>query len=399
LTTPWRARKAAAAQGRRIRITYLIGSLDVGGAERQLVRLVNSLDPERFEPRIVTMFAEGPLEHDLRAGVRVTHLSLQSLAAGRRPGQRGWFVLGIRLLLRLYRHLRAERLDVLHAYLPAAYVMGALCGWAARIPVVVAGRRGLTSYHVYEQRRWRMLARLANRIMAAQVCNSEAVRRFAIEREGLRPDRTVVIPNGIDASEGPPPALEPSWEAPVKAAMIANFAPYKGHPTLLEAVRRVIAVHPDFRLVLFGDGRERASLERLGDQLGLDGSVVFAGRRPDAASFLPGFDFLLLASTQEGFPNAVMEAMTSGIPPVATAVGGVPELVEDRVEGLLVPPSDPGRMAEAISWMIEHAAERRRLGEAARARIHRSFSTRLMVQRTEALYESLVGAAGGLRGP
>jgi glycosyltransferase involved in cell wall biosynthesis len=292
-------------------------------------------------------------------------------------------------MFRMYRHLRADGPDVLHAYLPSAYVLGALTGWAARIPVIIASRRGLTSYHIYRERRVRVMARLANRIVAIHLCNSEAVRTFALEREGLRRDQTLVIPNGIALPDGPVPELEPPWRAQVTAAMIANFFPYKGHETVLRAMARVTAERPGLRLVLFGDGRERGSAERLRDELGLAGSVVFAGPTPDAARFLPRFDFLVLASTQEGLPNAVMEAMAAGVPPVATAVGGVPELVEDRVTGLLVPPSDELGMAGAITWMIDHPEERRRMGEAARSLMERSFSAEAMVARTEALYQSL----------
>jgi glycosyltransferase involved in cell wall biosynthesis len=374
---------------RPLRVEFLIGSLDVGGAERQLVRLANALDPERFEPHIVTMMAGGPLEADVRPGIRVTHLTLRRASERRRTGQKGWIVQGLRLLYRLYAHLRAEQPDVLHAYLPAAYVMGALTGWTARIPVIIAGRRGLTSYHVYDVFRWRMLARLANRIVAVHLCNSEAVRSFAMEREGIPRDRTFVIPNGIDLPVAPAPPLEAPWRAPVTAAMIANFTAYKGHTDVLRAMRRVAAARPGFKVVLFGEGRERREIEGLSAELGLNGSVVLAGARPDAARFLPGFDFSLLASTQEGFPNAVMEAMASGVPPLATAVGGVPELVDDGVTGVLVPPSDPERLADALIWMIDHPDERRRMGEAARARIAAEFSTASMLARTEELYETL----------
>jgi glycosyltransferase involved in cell wall biosynthesis len=278
-------------------------------------------------------------------------------------------------------------------------MLGGLSGWAARIPVIVAGRRGLTSYHAYQQGRLRLMASLANRIIAVHLCNSEAVRAYAIERECLRPDRTLVIPNGIDPPHGPAPDLEPSWRAPVTAAMIANFFPYKGHETALHAVRQVAAKRSGFRLVMFGDGLERGRVETLRDELGLAASIVFAGRRPDAAAYLPGFDFLLLASTQEGLPNAVMEAMACGVPPLATAVGGVPELVGHEESGLLVPPSDPDSLADAIVWMIDHPNERRRMGEAARARMERSFSTAGMVVRTEELYERLARDARPRRRP
>lgn len=387
---------AATSRRRPIRVCFLIGSLDVGGAERQLVRLANSLDPDRFAPSVVTMFARGPLERELRPGIPVTNLSLQDIRERRRRGQRGRFVLGLRLLARMHRQLRRERPDILHAYLLAAYVLGALTGWTARVPVIVAGRRGLTSYHAYETGHWRMLARLANRIVAVHACNSEAAREYAIEREGLRREWTVVIRNGIDLPDGPAPELEPAWSAPApaRAAMIANLSPHKGHATVLRAVRQVLDAHPGLVLVLFGDGRERPALERLRDELGLGSSIVFAGRRVDAHRFLPGFDLLVLASTEESAPNAVMEAMAAGVPTVATAVGGVPELIREGVDGLLVPVSDAGAMAGAIAWMLDHPDERRRMGAAARERVSQ-FSTRRMVTATEDLYESLVRARRG----
>jgi glycosyltransferase involved in cell wall biosynthesis len=384
----------AAKRPGRVRIVFLISNLEVGGAERQLVRLANGLDPERFEPRIVTMLGGGPLEAEVRPGVPVVHLELMDRVRGRGVG-RFPLVLGARLLLRLARHLRAERPDILHGYLPLPYVTGALTGRAIGIPVILAGRRGLTSFHIYPQWRWRILARLANRIIDVHVCNSEAVRAWAIEKEGLPAARTTVIPNGIDLPDGPPPELEPAWRAPVRAAMIANLIGYKDHDTVLRSLAIVRRAHPELRLVLFGEGPERAALERLAAELRLGSGLVFAGRRPDAPRCLPGFDLALLGSAQEGLPNALMEAMAVGLPVVASAVGGVPELVRDGVDGLLVPAGDPAAMAAAIARLVERPGERARMGAAARERIRSEYTTEAMVRRTADLYLGLVGARRG----
>jgi glycosyltransferase involved in cell wall biosynthesis len=172
--------------------------------------------------------------------------------------------------------------------------------------------------------------------------------------------------------------------------MVANFIPYKGHVHVLQAVATVVKERPRFRLVMIGDGPERHALERLAVELGIGQHAVFAGRRRDAAELLTGFEFSILGSSEESLPNALMESMAVAIPVISTRVGGVTELVDDRVHGLLVPFGDVEAMAEAITWMLDHPDERRRMGEAGRGRIAANFSTERMVTQTEAVYEEFL---------
>jgi glycosyltransferase involved in cell wall biosynthesis len=172
--------------------------------------------------------------------------------------------------------------------------------------------------------------------------------------------------------------------------MVANFIGYKGHRQVLQAVGTVAKRHPSFRLVLIGDGPERPALTNLANELGIVGNVVFGGRHRDAPLLMRAFDFTVLGSFEEGFPNALMESMACGVPVVTTAVGGVTELVEDRVHGRLVPHGDPTAMADAIMWMIEHPHERRLMGERGMRRIADEFSTERMVGATQAVYEELL---------
>jgi len=371
-----------------IRVSYVIGSLAMGGAETQLVRLVNGLDRSRFTPSIVCLTQGGELEDILSPDVPV--IKLQGSRAPNRPSRSK--LMGMQILAALVRSLREQRPDVVHAYLPAAYVLGGLAAWLLRVRLIVAGRRGLTSIDVYKAAGWRVLAQLANRVIDVYICNSRAVRDFAIEKESISLERVRVIPNGIDL----PPLnvrspLPTEWESEgVKAAMVANFIGYKGHRGVLHAVAQVVKHHPSFRLVLIGDGPERAALTNLTRELALSDNVIFGGMRKAAARLLTAFDFTILGSSEEGFPNALMESMASAVPVVSTSVGGVPELVEDGVHGLLVPYGELSAMAGAITWMIEHPLERRRMGEAARRRIAEHFSTEQMVTSTQAVYEELL---------
>jgi len=366
----------------------VIGSLALGGAETQLVRLVNGLDRNRFLPSIICMSERGALVDSLATDVPVISADESKTT---RPS-RNRMVLAFQILAWLGGTIRDQRPHVVHAYLPAAYVLGSLAASWVRVPLIIAGRRGLTLPDVYGTVRWRTLVMLANRVIDVHICNSKAVGNVAAEKEGVKPERIRIVYNGIDLPEPvPPPALPPGWRSEgASAAMVANLIHYKGHRQALQAVAKVVKRHPSFVLVLMGEGPEREALTRLVEELGIGRQVIFAGTRPDAARLLRGFDFTLLGSSEEGFPNALMESMAVGVPVVSTSVGGVPELVEDGVHGRLVRFGDVDAMAGAMTWMIEHPDERREMGERARRHIADEFSTERMVSRTESVYEEFI---------
>jgi glycosyltransferase involved in cell wall biosynthesis len=146
--------------------------------------------------------------------------------------------------------------------------------------------------------------------------------------------------------------------------------------------------------VVVGDGPERAQLEALAGQLGLADRVHLAGHQQDVRPWLAALDVLVLSSDWEGMPNALLEAMAAGLPIVATAVGGVPEVVVDGATGLLVPPGDPSALAEAITRLLRDPDLRRTMGQAGRARVERRFSINETVRLTEELYATLLEEKG-----
>ncbi len=375
---------------RPIRVSYVIVSLAIGGAETQLVRLVNGLDRDRFKPSLICLSDEAEMGGVLASDVAVARPQTARNSGRAGPGR---IAAGGRAISILARELRRQRPDLVHAYLPAAYVPASLAAWSLRVPVIVAGRRGFISGDVYKTGWWRALARLSNRVIDVQICNSNALRGAVVEGEGVMRQRTRVIHNGIDLPPRDSVALPPELESVnSQAVMVANFIAYKGHVNVLHAVARVLQRHPRFRLVLIGDGPQRPVLERLTADLKLGDHVVFAGRRQDAAELIKGFDFSILGSSEESFPNALMESMAVAVPVISTRVGGVTELVDDGVHGRLVPSGDVEAMATAIIRMLDHPDERRRMGEAGRNRIAADFSTARMVTQTEAVYEEFLAA-------
>jgi glycosyltransferase involved in cell wall biosynthesis len=365
----------------RIRVTFLIGSLALGGAERQLVALANRIDRDRFDPEVVTWYGSDELAADLAPEVPHTNLGLRRLAsAGAMDGLR----LGA-LVARLALHLRRRKPAILHAFLFSAYAPGALAARLAVVPVAVAGRRGLHGY-THLPLPARGLGRLSNSLIDGHICNSKAVAAWVHDNEQEVPQsRIFVVSNGVDAVSQSA-ELADGWrrDAPL-AACIANFHTYKGHATLLRALELV----PDLDLVLVGDGPARADVKSLADELGISERVIFAGARADAAKIVGGFDFTILASEQEGLPNVVMESMVAGVPVVATAVGGSTELVHNGVDGWLVPPGDPVALAERMTELASDCALRRRLGAAARKAMA-PYSTTAMARRVESVYDQLL---------
>lgn len=326
-----------------MRIVLAVDSLRLGGTEAQVARLAMELQARAHPITVLRLRAEGEaLADELRAaGVTV-------MEAGA-----GWR----RLVLPL--RLRRLRPDVVHAFLlrPATVVLPAAL--LARVPRRVCGWRGLAPPPGQGARARRLLHTLAAWCAHTQTANAAAIAAGLPALARRRP--LVVVPNGVELAETP---ADPGLEPP-RGVIIANLLPYKGH---LDLVRALALLPSPPRADWYGDGPERPALERALRAAGLDGTVRLHGSVPGAAAAYLSAQFALLASHEEGLPNALLEAMAAGLPCVATAVGGVPELVEHERTGLLVPPHDPPALAEAIQRLVDDAALRRKLGAAARER-------------------------------
>jgi glycosyltransferase involved in cell wall biosynthesis len=183
-------------------------------------------------------------------------------------------------------------------------------------------------------------------------------------------------------------------DAPV-IGTVCNLRPQKALDVMLSAVASLRPKLPDCRLLIVGDGVEREGLEALAEQLGLADAVTFLGQRDDIPDVLAAFDLFALSSDFEGMPLAVIEAMGAGLPVAATRVGGIPDLIDDGVQGLLVPARDAGALASAMGELLSAPDLSRRLGEAGRARRQEEFDIDVVVSRVERLYEELAGISRG----
>jgi glycosyltransferase involved in cell wall biosynthesis len=373
-----------------IKLLYIIGTLDVGGAEGQLVQLATRLDRRRFEPVVCCLTSSGPHHGALAAaGVPVEVVGFKGLRVLRHP---------LRVtaeLSSLVRLIRRERPVIVHAFLFWAYVIGAFAARAAGSPVVIASRRSLGCFKEGAFH-YLFVERLANRMTDVILANSEAVKADVIRQERVEPGKVRVIYNGVDATRYAAvadPRLRVALDIPADArtiGVIARLIDYKGHRFFLQACREVKRRHAEALFLLMGDGPDAPALAGLGRQLGLQDSVRFLGTRRDIPQLLSLLDVVALPSLEEGFPNAVLEAMAAGKPVVATRVGGVPEAVIHGETGLLVPAADAGALADAITALLDNPVRAERMGRAGRERAATTFGLDRMVLETQRMYEEIL---------
>ncbi|MGV9270471.1 glycosyltransferase [Kitasatospora sp. NPDC003701] len=374
----------------RTRVLWLAKGLGRGGAEQLLLNCARHVDGSRYEVEVayVLPWKDALAPALTEAGVRVHCL-------GGVPGTPGRA--DPRWPLRLRRLLAERRYGLVHTHMPVPATAARLLSYrpgGAGSPRLVH-----TEHNVWD--RYRPVTRWANALTYrrndAVVAVSHAVER-TIPAARRRPGAWVhVVHHGPDLAGAP---QGPAARAAARAELglpqdafvvgtVGNLTPKKDQATLLLAHARLRRDRPRARLVLIGAGPLDGRLRAHAEELGVSDSVLFAGSRPDVPALLPGLDVFTLSSRQEGLPVALMEAMTSGLPSVVTRVGGMPEVLDDGDQGLLVEPGDPAALAAALGRLADDRELRERLGAAARERAAR-FDVAGAQRAVEAVYEQVL---------
>jgi glycosyltransferase involved in cell wall biosynthesis len=355
------------------RILYVIATLDRAGAEGQLTALLTRLDRGRFDPRLICLTRGGPHEETLRrAGI-----PYEVLGKRRRidPG----------FVWRLRQRILEFRPHILHTWMFTSNAYGRAAAAGAGVPVWIASERAVDSWKTWPYRLTdRLLAPFTERVVA----NCQAIRAFLVNDIGISQRRIEVIPNGVDLERFPPKAHREPEEIIFSTA--GRLVPQKRMDLFIRAVAKLRDAGIPARAKIAGDGPLQGELERLTSQLLVQQHVTLCGPVEDIVGFLADTGVFVLASDWEGMPNAVLEAMASGLPVVATAVDGSVDLVRDGVTGFLVPPGDVEQLAAAMEKLAGSCELRRAQGEAARKRVEAEFSMERMVQRYESLYARLL---------
>ncbi len=369
--------------------------IPLGGAEKLAPQIAIGLDRSRFESAIcVTRVQADESERVVLDEIRSAGVELIQL---QRSGP-----LDLRAWRRLINYMREWGVDVVHSHKGGSNFWAAILAPRAGDPVFVAHEHGW-SFEDHRLRRLidrRVIAKRADALIA--VCESD--RRRMVEVDGLPADKVRVIHNGIETPRPPDPNDDVRKEfglgkkQPV-IGIVATLRPEKALDVLIHAAERLRDEFPDLRVLIAG-GETRQSpeepqkLERLILELDVAETVTMVGARSDIPEFLAALDVAVLCSSHEASPLSVMEYMEAAKPVVATAVGGVPDLVDDGIAGLLVKPGDSNALAMAIAELLNDPKRAAAMGEAGRERRRREFSLEATTRRFESLYEELWAARG-----
>ena len=382
-------RRSSSEQGPTV--CHVLHTLEVGGGET-LARAIALNSVGEFRPVFALLDELGALGHDLlEQGIEVTVI-------GRRPGI-DWGC--ARRLRQLFRQTRAAVIHA-HQYGPLLYsALARVPGMPTPILFTEHGR------DFPDYRRWKRV--WANRLLLSPrdrfVAVGESVRRALIDFEGLPEPRIEVIYNGCDLSQFDSKRSDRSLvrselgleEGEFVVIQVARLDRLKDWPTALRAVKLLLSEDPTARFVVVGDGEDRSRLERLSQELQLTERVLFLGSRPDVPRLLQAADAFMLSSISEGVPLTLIEAMASGLPCVATSVGGIPELIRDGETGLLVRAGDHVGLAAQLARLASTPGLSQRLGLAGHHHILDRHDAFVMHERYLELYREMTRETGDLR--
>jgi glycosyltransferase involved in cell wall biosynthesis len=376
-------------------VMFVCSDLMIGGTERHLTAVATSLVRSGWPISVYSLAGRGPLQAELeRGGVKVIVPPLDRPPSGRLGIKR--IATLVAATLYLIGVMLKRRPRVVHFMLPEAYLVGAPLAILARIPVKIMSRRSLNLYqrNVFV----RKIERQLHRSMTAILGNSCSV-IDQLKGEGVSSDRLGLIYNGIDldaysnsdsrASLRELFGIKPST---VVMCMVANLIAYKGHYDLINALALATKrMSGDWHLLLAGrDDGIGAQLQEQAARAGLAANISFLGSRSDISALLTASDVGILCSHEEGFANAILEGMAARLPMIVTSVGGNSEAVVNGVTGLIVPPKNSERLADAIVEFANDPLKRSANGAAGRERVAKKFGLDRCVAAYDRLYRKLL---------
>lgn len=371
------------------RVLQVIGGGEIGGAERHVLGLLTGLSAYGYDSSLICLCAGPFCEKAAESGINSITIEMKGK-------------LDITKIAPLREYMRRERIDIVHTHGVRANLVARKAAKALRLPVVTTFHSAIA--HDYSSRAAAMMAgfitRVTNRYTDEFIAISDSIRSDAL-RMRIDPAKVVTIYNGIDFN-GTPQDARKTWrrsfgiddQASV-VGVVARLHEVKGHVYLLEAIKKIITDFPGIRLVFVGEGPYREVIEAKIKQLGLGEYIIMTGFIENLSGIYQSFDVACLPSLMEGMGITLLEAMYEGTPVVASRVGGIPELIRDGVDGVLVEPANPTKLAEALKQVLGDAEMCKQIAASAKLRAEQ-FSRPAMLRATANIYDKLLERDGNV---
>jgi glycosyltransferase involved in cell wall biosynthesis len=366
-----------------MKIFHFIDSMRIGGSEGQTAEVAARFVAAGHDVHIGCLHLDGPNLIELKKR-NITCIEFPLHGGVISPS-------GLRRILTLSQYLRREKFDVVHTHDLYSNLIAVPAAKIAGTKLIISSRRDLASWWWYTPRNRRIL-RWIQKLSKYVLANSQGVKDFLVNEDGFAPAHVRVIRNAVevDRFQITPnrSAVFPGWPASDRVfAMVANMhTPTKGHSHLIDAAKLICSQHPEARFALIGDGVLRAEFQAKIDALGLHDHFRFLGARTDIPNVLAAADAAILPSLAEGLPNSVLEYLAAGKPTIATAVGGIPEIIQDRYNGILIAPADHSAISAAVLYLLDHPDEATKLAKQGQSDAREKFSFDRLMRELEELY-------------
>ena len=375
-------------------IVWMIDSLGMGGAERLTIPYIQYLARENFQPRVCVFYERhgNPFAKVLtQMGIPVDLVPVKNLR-------------DLTAIPRLVRYLHMHRATLVHTQLESANTLGNIAAKLLRLPSLCTLHtidepvRGSNPYNRLKVMLW-SLRYFCDRVITV----SEELRKHHLALSKAAPGSVITLYNGIDQSHPYTPhpekhaVLRKALGIPLGAPLLLTVAVLrepKGIQYMLEALPLILDAVPDAYYLIVGEGSYRSALEQVAEKLQISNRVIFAGYREDIPDFLSLSDVFVLPTLTEALPTVLAEAMSAGLPIIASAVGGIPEMVEDQINGILLPPKDTGKLATACIRLLRNKKEAQQMGNEGRVIAAAKFDIQEQARHLALVYRDLLHAHG-----
>ncbi|MBN2119682.1 MAG: glycosyltransferase family 4 protein [Candidatus Omnitrophica bacterium] len=385
----------------KVRLLHIITRMDRGGSSQVTLSTVSRLDKKRFDVTLMSGSLNDPDKEILNilenSGVRLILIPdlVRDIS----------LLKDVKALWRIHRFISKEGFDIVHTQTSKAGFLGRWAAKLAGVRIIIHAPHGHVFYGYFGWCKSRLIiflekltALITDKIITLTQKGKDDHVLYGI----AKPDKFIPIHNGINLEEftdsgkdmvGEKKKLGLPLDCPV-IGTVTRFEPVKANRYFIDSLPRVVEKFPNIKVLLAGEGSQRRDLQRRVENLSLSNNVIFMGMRKDIPQVLRVMDLFVLSSLNEGLGICLLEAQAMGLPVVATAVGGVPEVVKDGITGILVNARDPKALAEAIIKILDDNSLRRHMSEEAKKFVKDKFSLEQMIEKISRLYEELLTKKG-----